>query len=175
MQRVVFLLIAIAMAAGVIVTTGWASKGAEQDAAATFETTLPPDYRDWKLISVAHEAGNLNDFRAVLGNQVAIKAYREGTQPFPDGAMIVRLAWKYISSEENNKAFGREQSFVAGAPINVQLMVKDSAKYASTGGWGFGQFKDGKPDATAQLNACFPCHQPAKANDLVFTHYAPTP
>ncbi len=43
-----------------------------------------------------------------------------------------------------NKVFGRAQSFVAGSPINLQLSVKDSRKYASTGGWGFGQFKDGQ-------------------------------
>jgi hypothetical protein len=40
--------------------------------------TIPPGYRDWKLISVAHEEGNLNDLRAIVGNDVAIKAYREG-------------------------------------------------------------------------------------------------
>lgn len=69
--------------------------------------------------------------------------------------------------------FGREQSWVAGPPINVQFMVKDSKKYASTGGWGFAQFKDGKPDEKAQLNTCFPCHEPAKSRDFLFTHYSP--
>ena len=76
----------------------------------------PPGYRDWRLISVAHEAGNLNDFRAILGNDIAIKAYREEKLPFPDGTIIARLAWSYIPSEENNKVFGRAQSFVAGPP-----------------------------------------------------------
>jgi hypothetical protein len=52
-------------------------------------------------------------------------------------------------------------------------MVKDSKKYAATGGWGFAQFKDGKPDPTAKLDTCFPCHEPGKAHDYVFTHYAP--
>jgi hypothetical protein len=66
------------------------------------------------LISVAHEEGNLNDLRAILGNDVAINAYREGKLPFPDGTIIARLAWSYVSSEENNKVFGRSQSFVAG-------------------------------------------------------------
>ena len=94
---------------------------------------------------MAHEEGNLNDLRAVLGNDVAIKAYREGKLPFPDGTIIARLAWRHVPSEENNKVFGRPQSFVAGSPTNVQFMVKDSKKYASTGGWGFAQFKDGKP------------------------------
>jgi hypothetical protein len=54
-------------------------------------------------------------------------------------------------------------------------MVKDSRKYAATGGWGFAQFKDGKPADKALLQACFPCHEPAKAQDFVFTHYAPSP
>jgi hypothetical protein len=54
-------------------------------------------------------------------------------------------------------------------------MVKDSKKYAETGGWGFAQFKDGKPDPKADLKTCFPCHEPIKARDFVYTHYAPTP
>ncbi len=88
---------------------------------------------------------------------LAVKAYREGKPPFPDGAMIARLAWSYVSSEENNKVFGRPQSFVAGAPINLQFMVKESGKYAATGGWGFAQLKDGKPAGEALPKTCFPC------------------
>jgi hypothetical protein len=90
------------------------------------------------LISVAQEGGDLNDIRAILGNDIAITAYREGKLPFPDGAIIARIAWSYDASDENNKVFGRTQSFVAGAPKNgVQFMVKDSKKYASTGGSGY--------------------------------------
>ena len=137
-------------------------------------TELPAGYRDWKLVSVAHEAGDLNDLRAVLGNDIAIKAYRQGKLPFPDGAIIARLAWSYVPSAENDKVFGRPQSFVAGAPKEgVQFMVKDSRKYASTGGWGFEDFVDGKPLPSAALAGCFACHAPAKAQDFVFTRYAP--
>lgn len=77
-------------------------------------------------------------------------------------------------SEENNAIFGQPQSFVAGSPTNVQFSVKDSKKYASTGGWGYGQFEDGKPNHDeALLNGCFACHVRApKADDFVFTHYA---
>jgi hypothetical protein len=112
-------------------------------------------------------------FRAILGNDLAIKTYREGKLPFPDGTIIVRLAWSYVASEENDKVFRRDQSFVVGPPINVQLMVKDSRKYATTGGWGFAQFTDGKPADEAVHNTCFLCHEPAKARDFVYTHYAP--
>jgi hypothetical protein len=108
------------------------SQPADEAAAAIAGGKLPPGYRDWRLISVAREEGDLDDIRAILGNDAAIKAYREGTRPFPNGTIIVRLAWSYDSSEENNKAFGRSQSFVAGHPKNgVQFMVKDSKKYAS--------------------------------------------
>jgi hypothetical protein len=146
---------------------------ADAATAAAFDSEIPAGYRDWRLISVAHEEGNLNDLRAVLGNNVAIKAYREGKLPFPDGAIIARLAWKYVPSEENNNVFGRQQSFVAGDPTNIQFMVKDSVKYAATGGWGFAQFNDGKPVDAAGLSGCYACHVPVKARDFVFTRYAP--
>ena len=147
---------------------------AEDDATPVFGIKMFPGYRDWRLISVAHEEGKLNDLRAILGNDIAIQAYREGKQVFPDGAVIVRIAWAFTPSEENNKVFGQKQSFVAGAPQEgVQFMVKDSAKYAATGGWGFAQFFDGKPVTEAVINTCFPCHEPAKARDFVFTRYAP--
>ena len=83
---------------------------------AVFVTEIPAGYRDWKVVSVAHEAGDLNDIRAILGNDIAIKAYREGKSQFPEGAIVGRIAWSYVPSEENNKTFGKEQSFVAGSP-----------------------------------------------------------
>jgi hypothetical protein len=173
MKRIALLLFAVATLAGVITTTASVVGRADDQAAPIFGIKIPPGYRDWTLISVAHEAGNLNDLRANLGNDIAIKAYRAGALPFPDGTIIARLAWSYVPSEENNKVFGREQSFVAGPPTNVQFMVKDSKKYAATGGWGFAQFKDGKPDPKADLKTCFPCHEPVKTRDYVFTQYAP--
>jgi hypothetical protein len=173
MRGTAYLLVVVVALAGVLVYMAHASGPADGEADPIFGITIPPGYRDWRLISVAHEEGNLNDLRALLGNDVAIKAYREGKLPFPDGTIIARLAWSYVPSAENNKVFGRSQSFVAGSATNVQFMVKDSKEYAATGGWGFAQFKDGKPDATALLKTCFPCHEPVKARDFVFTQYAP--
>ena len=136
-------------------------------------TKIPAGYRDWRLISVAHEEGNLHSFAAVLGNDVAIKAYRKGTLPFPDGAIIASLHYHHVPSAENNKVFGREQSFVPGDPSNVQFMIKDSQKYAATGGWGFGHFQDGKPlTDQAKIKSCFDCHSQNTERDLVFARYA---
>jgi cytochrome P460 len=142
-------------------------------AAPIYGIELPAGYRDWRLIAVAREQGNLDDIRGVLGNDVAIRAYREGTLPFPDGAIIARLAWTYTASQENDAAFGRQQSFVAGTPKNgVQFMVKDSKKYASSGGWGYAQFNDGKPADEAMHQTCHPCHQAIQKRDFVFSRYA---
>src|ERR1700728_1692476 len=174
MKRITFLLVVVGTLVGVFASLGPASGQTDQQAAPAFVTTIPPGYRDWSLISVAHEAGNLNSLGAVLGNDVAIKAYREKTLPYPDGAIIAALHYSHTASEENNKIFGRPQSFVPGAPTNIQFMVKDSNKYAATGNWGFGHFSpDGKPGAEALMKTCFPCHAREKARDLVFTQYAP--
>ena len=174
MRRIVFGLVAVVALAGAVAYMAPASGQSDGEAAPIFGVKIPPGYRDWKLISVAHEEGSLNDLRAILGNDVAIKAAREGTLPYPDGTIIARLAWSYDPLEESSKAFGHSQSFVAGPPKNgVQFMVKDSRKYASTGGWGFAQFNNGKPADEAVHNTCFPCHSTVKPRDFVFNRYAP--
>ena len=83
-----------------------------------FGVTVPPGYRDWRLIAVAHEEGKLNDLRAILGNDLAINAARDAKLPYPDGTIIARLAWSYDPLAESSQAFGHPQSFVAGSPKN---------------------------------------------------------
>ena len=116
MKRIAFLLVAVVTLAGVVATIAPASERAEGEAAPIFVTTIPPGYRDWRLISVAHEEGNLHSFAAILGNDIAIKAYREGKLPYPGGAMIAALHYGHVPSEENDKVFGNPQSFVPGPP-----------------------------------------------------------
>jgi hypothetical protein len=177
MKRTTLLLVGVTALAGVATltaTTAWHATA--QEVAPIFVKKLPPGYRDWKVVSVAHEAGDLNDIRAVIGNDIAIKAYREGKQSFPEGAIIGRIAWAYVASEENNKIFGQDQSFVAGSPTDayLQFMVKDSKKYAATGGWGYSSFdKDSKPFDDAAMTKCFPCHQAIKDRDYIFSRYTP--
>jgi hypothetical protein len=170
----VFALAAVAALAGVAADMAPATGQTDAEAAPVFGIKIPPGYRDWRLISVAREEGSLNDMRAILGNDVAINASREGKLPYPDGTIIARLAWSHDPLPESEKAFGRPQSFVAGAPKNgVQFMVKDSIKYASTGGWGFAHFDDGKPASEAVQNTCFACHAIVEARDFVFNRYSP--
>ncbi len=136
---------------------------------------LPERYRGWQMITVAHEAGKNNDIRGILGNDIAMKAFRDGTRPFPDGAVIARLAYVYKSSPENDAVFPAPQSFVAGDPTNVQISVKDSKKYADSGGWGYGQFENGVANQNEPLlKSCFACHTKLdRSKDFVFSHYSP--
>jgi hypothetical protein len=187
---------ALGVCAAVTVCTLYVTKSTAQNAnegrpqalsnaSPIYGVTIPAGYRDWRLVSVGRlSAGNLKQLRAQLGNEIAIKAYREGKLPFPDGAIIAALHWNEVSSDENNKvlvsapsiaAFADPQSSVAGSAVNVQFMVKDSKKYAATDGWGFADFTNGKPGDEALHKTCYPCHKLGKARDLVFARYTPTP
>ena len=133
-----------------------------------YGVTLPEGYRQWELIAPALEAAPLNEIRAVVGNRIAVDAYRRSAQSFPDGAVLVKLAWK----QQPSAAFAT--ATVPGAATTVQVMVRDSKKYAASGGWGYGRFIDGKPADEAQHRTCFACHEArAKGHDDVFTQYAP--
>jgi Cytochrome P460 len=179
-KRVLFILLTTGTVGVVIAWLPPASGQTESDAAPLYEIKIPPGYRDWRLISVNHLSGNsVKQLRAQLGNDIAVKAFREGTLPFPDGAIIAALHWTEASSDENNKVLGIGfpgaglESFVAQSAVNVQFMVKDSKKYAATGGWGFADFTNGKRGSKALHETCFPCHEPAKVRDYVFTRNAP--
>jgi Cytochrome P460 len=179
MKRIGFLLLAVVIVAGIAAHVTPASGQSDADSSPIYGVKIPAGYRDWQLISVnqLHFAGKGEQLRAQLGNDLAIKAFKEGTRPFPDGAMIAAVHWTRVPSEDNNKVlnvpFPGTESFVIGSLVNVQFMVKDSKKYAATGGWGFADFTNGKPGDKALHETCFPCHAPAKDRDYVFTRYAP--
>jgi len=133
-----------------------------------YGVAVPDDYRSWHMIAPAEEADPLNELRVVLGNPVAVRAYENGSLPFPDGSVLVKLAWKRAPSPEFAPAT------IPGAATTVQVMVKDSKKYAATGGWGFGRFIGGKPADEAQHRTCFACHEARVTDhDFVFTRLAP--
>jgi hypothetical protein len=189
MKRIVFALVGVGALVGAVAATAPVLGQSDGEAAPIYGIKIPQGYRDWRLISVKRLTGKqltgaggaLKQLRAELGNDIAIKAYRDGTLPFPDGSIIAALHWNEDSSDADNKALaegfpglGLESTF-AGPAVNAQFMVKDSRKYAASGGWGFADFTKGKPGNEALHEKCFPCHAPAKDHDYVFTRYAPTP
>ncbi|GES52495.1 MULTISPECIES: cytochrome P460 family protein [Rhizobium] len=156
------------LAVGVAASQSAGSATLPENASPIYGVTIPEGYRDWKFIAPAQEAPPLDELRAVLGNDIAIEAYKKGTLPFPDGSILVKLAYKRKQSTEFAPAT------VPGAPTTVQVMVKDSKKYPDSHGWGFGRFVDGKPVDIAQHETCLSCHVGnVRDHDYVFTRYAP--
>jgi hypothetical protein len=161
-SRLIVALLACLAASGVATP-----RSAEGEGSPIFGVTIPADYRRWEMISVAHEEG-LDELRGILGNDVAVRAYQDGTLPFPDGAVLVKRAWKHVRSTEIDGAF------VPGRTTTVQVMVKDAKRYEATGGWGFGRFVDGRPADEAQHQTCHACHAGnVRDHDIVFTRLAP--
>lgn len=129
---------------------------------------LPEGYKDWRLLSV-HQRGDNNTLRAVLGNDIAVRAAREGnTNPWPDGAILGKLVFKGAQHDRFPAAL--EPS----AFVHAEFMHKDSARFKETGGWGYARWlgKEQKPygkDA-GFVQECIGCHTPVKDRDWVFTH-----
>jgi hypothetical protein len=124
-----------------------------------------PEYKFWRQIGITERQDN-NTIRIVFGNNVAIKAIAEKhINPWPEGAILAKATWH---EEGDGTGLARASDFV-----QVEMMKRDSKKYWSTAGWGWGRWLGPTltPDPkTADLkNACIDCHRPVRFNDYVFT------
>ncbi|MCB1909778.1 MAG: cytochrome P460 family protein [Rhodocyclaceae bacterium] len=150
-----------------------AAPAAAQVAAAPNGIELPAGYRDWRVIASSHREDN-KTLRVILGNDAAIAAARAGnTNPWPDGSVLAKLVWK------DGRHAAWESAIVPEAFVHAEFMIKDSKRFADTGGWGFARWK-GMAQTPYGENAefvqeCFGCHLPVKDNDYVFTHPAMLP
>jgi hypothetical protein len=129
-------------------------------------------YRDWHVIAPSYRPDK-GHIRVLLGNPTAIRAFREGKRPFPDGTILAKVAWTAAKLAK----FPVAQ--VPATFAQVEFMVKDSGKYKKTGGWGFARFvgENYKPygkDA-GFVQECFGCHTTVADNDFIFTHWAGVP
>ncbi|MEW5769587.1 MAG: cytochrome P460 family protein [Pseudomonadota bacterium] len=129
--------------------------------------TLPADYADWRLVAPSYRTDK-HHVRAILGNDKAIQAARSGrTKPWPDGAILAKVAWK----EQAHERF--PTALEAGAFSHVEIMVKDSKRFKDTDGWGYARWvgKELKPygQDAGFVQECHGCHTPVADNDFVFT------
>ena len=133
-------------------------------------------YEDWHVVAT-HYRTDKNELRYIIGNKVAVDAYRKGIplngQKFPDGAILVKIGY----SLKKNPAF--ESSVEPDVIQRVEFMIKDSNRFKDTAGWGFARFVY---DATEKrykvfgksakdYMQCFTCHKLVKKKDYVFTDY----
>ena len=137
-------------------------------------------YESWHAISLSRSDKAV---AIILGNPVMIDAYKAGIpangQPVPDGAKMAKVHWAPKQSEFFPSAT------VPGSQLNVDVMVKDSKRFADSGGWGYAVFdyneasdtftpgtKEGSPPQGNDAKCGFSCHKKAKTRDYVFTEYA---
>lgn len=135
---------------------------------------LPKGYEDWRVIAVSDRSDN-KTLRAIVGNDVAVSAARAGkTSPWPEGAVIGKIVWKRSQDPLWPSAT------VPGEIVHVEFMLKDTARFAGTGNWGYARWRGmrlephGK-DAAGAAQECFACHGAAKGQDFVFTRPAVLP
>jgi hypothetical protein len=128
MRRSIIVLVAVVAMGGLVAYMPPAAERGDGEAAPICGVRIPAGYRDWKSIAVNHLLieGKADQLRAQLGNDIAIKAIKEGKIPFPDGSIIAAIHWTRVPSEDNNKVlagpFPGAQSFVVGPPLNVQFI-----------------------------------------------------
>ncbi len=124
-----------------------------------------PGYRDWKAIS-STDRTDTNTLKLILGNDVAVRAIREHTiNPWPDGTVLAKVSWMQDSAQDGLVRTGQFDQ--------VAFMVKNSAQYAATDGWGWAQWLGlelkpygGNVDPARE---CVVCHRPLRGSDFVFT------
>jgi hypothetical protein len=138
-------------------------------------------YESWQVISISENGGVV---AAILGNPAMIQAFQAGIpgngKPFPDGAKMAKIHWKPKKQETYPG-----QPTVPGSQINTDFMVKDSKRFADSGGWGYGAFdydaasdtfkpadETATPPQSHDAKCGFACHTVIKARDYVFTEYA---
>jgi hypothetical protein len=141
---------------------------AEANATENTANSVHGEYIDWRLLGISHREDK-KTLRAILANDIAIAAARiEQTKPWPDGSILAKIVWK----ETTHPSW--MQAIVPGEFASAEAMVKDSKKYASTGGWGFGHWEGKKlvMHEEAKAKECFACHAPMKYNDYVYTFNA---
>jgi hypothetical protein len=124
-----------------------------------------PDYKNWQAISTTDAFSN-GTMRLILGNAVAVKAIKEhNTRNWPNGTVLAKVQWDQMPDKEGNIHTGKFNQ--------VEFMVKDDKKYASTEGWGWARFKTLQlvPDDKEAMfeTKCINCHKPVKDLDYVFT------
>ena len=189
MTRIALVALAVTAVAGVAAYIGSAAGQSNGDAAPIYGVKIPAGYRDWRLISVKRltgkqltgAGGELKQLRAELGNDLAIKAYRDGTLPFPDGAIIAALHWNEEIVGFRQPSLGRRfsrprpQIFLCRVRRERSIHGQGLKKVCRIRRLGIRRLHERQTWRRGAARKVLPLPPPAKDRDYVFTRYAPTP
>ena len=171
------------LAAMLAIATGWATTAQDK-----YTVKVPNGlafsefrgYETWQVVSVS-QAGD--SVAAIVANPEMIEAYSAGIpangKPFPDGAKMAKIHW----NSKKMEAFPTHT--VPSTEHDVDFMVKDSKRFADSGGWGWAAFEydassatftpstvNDKPPQKNDAKCGLACHTIVKTRDYVFTDYA---
>ena len=177
----------VSLAVSVLAVLGGGAISAQDAGQAKYTVRVPNGlafsefrgYEGWQTVSISQ---NEKLVAVILANPVMIKAYQSGIpgngKPFPDGSKMAKIHW-------NPKKLETFPSAMVPASLHdVDFMVKDSKRFADSGGWGWAvfvydaksdTFKPGDLTATPpqgnDAKCGFACHTIVKNRDYVFTEY----
>ncbi|MHA2610908.1 MAG: cytochrome P460 family protein [bacterium JZ-2024 1] len=154
---------------GVLLIFSYGSGGGSGATTGKYPEGYPKGYREWTHIKsmVIQEGHALYDsfggIHHIYANKDALSGYRSKKKKFSDGSVIVF---------DLLDARAEDHTITEGSRKLIGVMVKNKAKYASTGGWGFFAFK-GSTTEPLKINPadCFSCHQSAAESDYVFSQF----
>ena len=136
------------------------------------QLVIPAGFEHWYLVNSMIVTKDSPLFESIGGlhhiyvNAIGLPRLKQGgSAPYPDGTIFTDDVRDFTLADG---------SYSQGSRKAIPVMVKDSTKYASTGGWGFQAWAGGdpkKPLVTDPAKACFACHAPQKANDYTFSTY----
>jgi hypothetical protein len=137
-------------------------------------------YEGWPVIAISENGGKI---AVIMGNSEMIDAFKQGIpgngKPFPDGARMAKVHW----IPKTQEAYPG-QPMVPGTQHDVDFMVKDSNRFADSGGWGYAEFEydaasnmfrpgtmDDEPPQANDAKCGYACHTVVQKRDYVFTEY----
>jgi hypothetical protein len=178
----------VLMIVGISVSVGLAATGLAISSEDKYTLQVPnglafsefKGYEGWSVIAISENEGKI---AVILGNPTMIKAFKEGVpangKPFPDGSRMAKIHWNPKKQESEPG-----QPTVPGTQHDVDFMVKDTQRFADSGGWGWGAFEydaaadtwrpadsTDKPPQGNDAKCGFACHTIVKSKDYVFTEY----
>jgi len=127
----------------------------------TEEIPFPEGYLQWKYIK--SDTNSRGGIHHIYANLIALEGYRTGV--FPNGSCLVFDVFDVVK---------KDSSLIAGGRRAVDIMIKDSSKYASTGGWGYEEFRgDSRTERNLKggVAVCYNCHARKKDHDFVFSTF----
>ena len=198
MQRNTFWLVAVMTLVSTVGFTGFTSRYARAQEVAPANSGAPDEskyalkvpgglafsefrgYEDWAVVSAQHTEDLV---KVVVGNPTTMAAFRAGVpgngKPFPDGSRMAKVEWRPKKSADDPGVT------VPGTVYDLDFMVKDSKRFADSGGWGYAVFKQDnssagytpatlthKPPQANDARCGTACHMGARAKDFVFTEFA---